>query len=249
MVAAKLALLSLALVAGKAAATAVAARHDAFRTLLRARQGSIISPGDIAPECQSACATFVQINNDCQTDDSKCLEICTDSNMGGVADCLSCAINVGGPPDASLAAQAQEALDELEDDCASAGEPVQSFTVSGAAGVPTSAAGGAGASSLSLPRASETSQSVFFSSGGAAPTSTKPVVTPGPGASTNGGGGAPGPTNTPAGQNTDTDTGAGVPTQTPGLGNGNGAASLFGGVSAAAAAAAVGAALMLALNL
>ncbi|GJE96098.1 hypothetical protein PsYK624_122910 [Phanerochaete sordida] len=236
MVAAKFALLSLVLVASEVAASAIVSRHGAFRTLLKARQGGTISPGDIAPECQSACATFVQVNNDCETDETKCLEVCTNTNMGSVASCLSCAISVDGPPDADTAAQAQEALEQLEEGCSEAGDPVQSFTVSGATSVPTSAVG-SGGDSLSLPLASSSSQAVFFSSSGAAaPTGAK--STAGAASNTNT---APGPSNT-AGSS---QSGA-ASNPTPTLGLGNGAARVAGGASAAAA---FGVALMFALVL
>ena len=83
--------------------------------------------------------------------------------MAGTADCLSCSLYAGGAPSAALLSRAQAALQELEDSCSAAGAPVSSYTVSGAAAVPTSPAAG----TASIPLATATSQSVFFSSPGA----------------------------------------------------------------------------------
>ncbi|KIP02826.1 hypothetical protein PHLGIDRAFT_130526 [Phlebiopsis gigantea 11061_1 CR5-6] len=172
MVAGSLVLLSLVFAAGEAAASAVTSRNYALHGLLQARQGSLIDPSDIPSQCQSICTTMVTVFNSCSEDSSKCLEICQNSVMSSVSQCLSCSVRAQGGTEA-LVTQAQQALDELEDTCNQAGEPVNSFTVSGgsaAASTPASSA------SLSIPLASGTSQSIFFSSGSAAGASASSAV-------------------------------------------------------------------------
>ncbi|THG96525.1 hypothetical protein EW026_g5327 [Hermanssonia centrifuga] len=160
-----LAVVFAALLAKEVSAVAVG-NNLPLRSLLHVRQDQVIDPNEIAPECQSICAVMVQAFNNCA--DDQCL--CTNQVMQGTAQCLSCSINVGGPADASLQEQAQQALDQVEQSCLAAGDPVGSFTVSGAAaGAPTSTDGLTDPLSIPFNTASASpSQSIFFSSPGAA---------------------------------------------------------------------------------
>lgn len=67
---------------------------------------------------------------------------------------------------------------ELEDGCKAAGEPVTSLTLSGAGSVTGSATHSA-TGTVVIPTGTETSQSIFFSSGSApgAPSATNPINT------------------------------------------------------------------------
>ncbi|KAH8085470.1 hypothetical protein BXZ70DRAFT_562625 [Cristinia sonorae] len=179
-----LSLLSVALVAGQASATAIQARTLQARAgveRLFARQAGGFNPNSIPQQCQSTCAGTAQVlsGQGCQTD--ACL--CTSTVNTGFQQCLTCVLSLA-PPDPDIISQSQEALAAFEDACAASGFPLTSLTISGATGTPTTTSRG----SVTIPsNTAPPNTSVFFSDPNVTPTTdgalkpppnTRSVITP-----------------------------------------------------------------------
>ncbi|KAI0700273.1 hypothetical protein C8T65DRAFT_728804 [Cerioporus squamosus] len=144
-----LAIVSAALLAGQAAASAVMPRN-ALAGLLN-RQTTAFDPSDIPAQCQSQCADVVSALNSCST--VSCL--CSDTTNTGLYNCLECALALD--PDAALLAQGQDSLNEYQSSCQQAGVSVAPQTLTLPSGA--SATGGSGSSATS--RASVTFDTSF----------------------------------------------------------------------------------------
>ena len=185
---------------------------------------------------------MLQAFNGCQ--DDECL--CTNANMQAIAQCLSCVISLDDAEQmSSLVTQAQAALDHIEDDCNSEALPVSSYTISGAAGGQTSAAGPTD-TSFSIPLATSTgAPSVFFSSpssgGGATVSAPAPPLSKSTVTALSTPGAAPSSGASPSSSSGGSDSGALNPSAAP---ISNGAASVSMSLLAV-----VGAAVVLAINL
>ncbi|KAI0685320.1 hypothetical protein BC835DRAFT_1421341 [Cytidiella melzeri] len=172
------ALVSALLLAGEATASTVRINRS-FKQMIQARQGSVIDPSDIAPQCQTICAPMVSAFNNCTND--ACL--CTNSVIKATASCLDCNLAVDGPPTPSLVTQAQQALEGIEDACAAAGDSVTSLTVSGFTGgastvVTSSGSGATVTATIPVVTSNTLSPSIFFSGTGASASSPSTSVIP-----------------------------------------------------------------------
>ncbi|KAI9060834.1 hypothetical protein FKP32DRAFT_1595169 [Trametes sanguinea] len=117
-----LAVLSAALLAGQAAASAVSARSPLASVHLLARQAAGFDPSEIPPQCQSQCATISSALTDstCTTQVS-CL--CSSSTNNGLYDCLECALSLD--PDQSVLTEGQENYDSYVQACQEAGVTIE----------------------------------------------------------------------------------------------------------------------------
>ncbi|KAI0354490.1 hypothetical protein OH77DRAFT_1426079 [Trametes cingulata] len=114
-----LTLLSVALVAGQAAASSIAARSP-LASLLQARQGGF-DPSQIPAQCQSDCTVIsTALNSATCSGDVSCL--CSTATNTGLSNCLECAL--GLDPEQSALAEVQESYNEYTQACSSAGAPV-----------------------------------------------------------------------------------------------------------------------------
>ncbi|KAI1793641.1 hypothetical protein LXA43DRAFT_999772 [Ganoderma leucocontextum] len=147
-----LAVLSVALLAGQAAAAA--SSPSLFKRQL--------SPGQIPPQCQAACSSAQSSLQSCGTD-LNCL--CSDSINKAFSDCLECAVSL----DASSLSAMQESLDELDQGCTQAGHAVTPITLTlpnGSSGSPTAAGSGP---ANSAPAATTTAAATSTSSPSSSP--------------------------------------------------------------------------------
>ncbi|KAM5545698.1 hypothetical protein V8D89_000736 [Ganoderma adspersum] len=121
-----LAVLSIALLAGQAAAAA--SSQSLFK-----RQ---VDPGQIPPQCKDSCSAAQTSLGSCGAD-LNCL--CTDTTTKAFSSCLQCAVSL----DPSTLSAMQESLNEFEQGCTSAGHAVTPITLtagaSGSSGTPTAA--------------------------------------------------------------------------------------------------------------
>ncbi|KAI0643390.1 hypothetical protein C8Q79DRAFT_1012673 [Trametes meyenii] len=117
-------LLSIALVAGQAAASAIGARSP-LASLLRTRQAGF-DPSTIPSQCQSDCSDIISAVNSqtCSTDIS-C--ICSSSASNGLYTCLQCALNLA--PSQSTLTQAQGSYDDYADACEDGGVNISEKTL------------------------------------------------------------------------------------------------------------------------
>ncbi|KAJ8481808.1 hypothetical protein ONZ51_g5736 [Trametes cubensis] len=146
-----LAVLSVALFAGQAAATAISARSPIL-SLIRRQSASEFDPSDIPPQCQSQCSTIsTALTSDSCTSDLSCL--CSSSTSNGLYNCLECALSLD--PDESIMAEAQSEFDQYAQACTSAGATVEDKT-------------------LTIPSGSSATGSEGSATGGVTPTATSP---------------------------------------------------------------------------
>ncbi|KAL7278274.1 hypothetical protein ACG7TL_008250 [Trametes sanguinea] len=117
-----LAILSAALLAGQAAASAVAARSPLASVHLLARQATGFDPSNIPAQCQTQCATISNAltSSTCTTQVS-CL--CSSSTNNGLYDCLECALSLD--PDQSVLEEGQENYDSYVEACQQAGVSIE----------------------------------------------------------------------------------------------------------------------------
>ncbi|KAI0773109.1 hypothetical protein BD413DRAFT_539196 [Trametes elegans] len=132
-----LAVLSVALLAGQAAASAIAARSP-LAHLLAIRQTSF-DPSTIPAQCKSECSAISQAltSNTCSTD-IDC--ICSSSASNGLYNCLECILAIN--PDASDLAQAQGSFDQYASACASGNVNVADRSLTLPSGSGATSAGG-----------------------------------------------------------------------------------------------------------
>ncbi|OJT04005.1 hypothetical protein TRAPUB_5334 [Trametes pubescens] len=129
-----LAVLSVALVAGQVAASAISTRSP-LASLLGARQASF-DPSQVPAACQSSCSDIASaLTSTTCTNDLGC--ICSSTASNGLFDCLQCALTL--QPDADLLEQEQESYDQYAAACASGDMPVASQTLTLPSGSSTSA--------------------------------------------------------------------------------------------------------------
>ncbi|EMD31164.1 hypothetical protein CERSUDRAFT_89281 [Gelatoporia subvermispora B] len=146
-----LAVFSVALLAGQVSGYALSTRSPIYALLKRqADDGG----DDVPAQCQSVCAAFENAANDPSCVDPSCL--CATAVAQSFVGCLDCALSLD--PDPSLEAEAQEDLSSFSEACSQAGVNVGSLSLSvSATPAPTGSADG------SLPTASDSNQSIFFS--------------------------------------------------------------------------------------
>ncbi|PIL34685.1 hypothetical protein GSI_03465 [Ganoderma sinense ZZ0214-1] len=142
--------LSVALLAGQAAATAALSPSFFKRQL---------TPGQIPAQCQNACSSAENSLSSCGTD-LNCL--CSDSINKAFSSCLECAVGL----DPSTLSTMQASLNEFEQGCTQAGHAVTPITLTaanGSSGNPTAAgsnsASGAPAATATTPAAPSSSSS------------------------------------------------------------------------------------------
>ncbi|KAF5372046.1 hypothetical protein D9615_008075 [Tricholomella constricta] len=100
--------------------------NDALHNLL-VRQVSPIDTSSIPEACKKDCDI---IQNLTKCTGIECL--CTDSNVGGLAKCLDCAVaQAPAGSSASSLKAAQSGIDRIVSSCKSAGAPVNSVTITG----------------------------------------------------------------------------------------------------------------------
>lgn len=152
--------------------------HLRLRSFLTARQDE--GPTQIPSQCADTCAVTAQALNNCTTNEC----ICNTQVIQSTAACFSCVVSL--QPSLSELQQAQEGLQELEDECAQAGDPVPSLTVSVSGAIPSdNPTGGSVLPSIPVATGSQ-SQSIFFSAPGGvgspsvAPSASNPDTTAGP---------------------------------------------------------------------
>ncbi|KAI0668189.1 hypothetical protein C8Q78DRAFT_1048990 [Trametes maxima] len=117
-------LLSTALVAGQAAASAIGARSP-LASLLRARQAGL-DPSMIPAQCQSDCSDIISaLNSQTCSSDISC--ICSSSASNGLYTCLQCALNIA--PSQSTLSRAQDSYDEYVGACQEGGASVNEKTL------------------------------------------------------------------------------------------------------------------------
>ncbi|KAI0324285.1 hypothetical protein GY45DRAFT_1357300 [Cubamyces sp. BRFM 1775] len=152
-----LAVLSVALFAGQAAATAISARSPIL-SLLRRQSAADFDPSEIPPQCQSQCATIsTALTSDSCTSDLSCL--CSSDTSNGLYNCLECALSLD--PDESIMIEAQDEYDQYAQACQSAGANVSDKTLTIPSGSSATGSQGSGSSGSAT--------------GGATPTSTSPA--------------------------------------------------------------------------
>ncbi|EIW52594.1 uncharacterized protein TRAVEDRAFT_53037 [Trametes versicolor FP-101664 SS1] len=161
-----LAVLSVALVAGQVAASAISTRSP-LAGLLRIRQASF-DPSEVPAACQSSCSTIsTALTSTTCSQDIDCL--CSSATSTGLFDCLQCALNL--QPDQDVLEQAQESYDEYAAACASGDVPVASQTLSLPSGSSASATRVSG-SATATAAGSRTSTAAGRTSTAADPTET-----------------------------------------------------------------------------
>ncbi|KAI0370798.1 hypothetical protein BV20DRAFT_966320 [Pilatotrama ljubarskyi] len=165
-----LTLLSVALVAGQAAASAVYPRSP-LASLLRVRQAGF-DPSDIPAQCQSDCSVISTALNSasCSTDIS-CL--CSSSTNTGLYNCLECALSID--PDQATLTEVQESYDEYTQACSSANAPVAANPLTIPSGSAAATSGSAQGTNSNLPVSASATAAPTSTAGGSV--GTKTVVT------------------------------------------------------------------------
>ncbi|KAM5545605.1 hypothetical protein V8D89_000643 [Ganoderma adspersum] len=171
-----LAVLSVAVLAGKTAATPVAGAAPLVEAILKRQGGTTLDPGSIPAQCESQCGAVINAINTCT--DITCL--CSDAVNKGMYDCFECGLSL--QPDASLLSSAQKSLTQFENTCNAAGIPgvqLTSLTLTIPSGTAPASSGTSG--SLSTP-ASNPSTAVTTNPAGTTtiPAGTGNTVLPAP---------------------------------------------------------------------
>ncbi|KAI0631413.1 hypothetical protein C8Q77DRAFT_133065 [Trametes polyzona] len=131
------AVLSVALLAGQAAASTISTRSPLV-SALRARQADF-DPSTVPPQCKSDCADISSVLTSATcSNDITC--VCSSSASNGLFSCLQCALNLA--PSQSLLDQAQESYNDYAQACSSGNMPVSAQTLSIPSGSSASATGG-----------------------------------------------------------------------------------------------------------
>ncbi|KAM5545697.1 hypothetical protein V8D89_000735 [Ganoderma adspersum] len=142
-----LAALSVAVLVGQAAATAVAGA--APRSPLARRQ-TTLNPSDIPSQCKNQCAPAVNYLNTC-AETVSCL--CSDTTNTAFYNCLECVVEV----EPSVKSTLQTTLSEYEYNCGTAGAKVSFLTLTFADGSSDAPTATGGASLSTTPTAGTSS--------------------------------------------------------------------------------------------